>query len=189
MKSTAIVAHSIVWLLISHAHAGTEDTILSLAAESNENTDALRALLNEGANPNAKTDDGESALHLACIWGGAEKISTLLRAGADPNARASTLETSLDMTPLTWCVFAGYENEVGVFLAQERTNVNLVVRREDGKCMTAMDIALKIGVERGGGTQSRLRAAGALTYDELKKDSTGLLTELLPPRGCLGSPE
>jgi ankyrin repeat protein len=53
-----------------------------------------------GASPNAKSADGETALHLACIWGQPEAIRLLLAAGAKPNMRA-TAEKSLEMTPLT----------------------------------------------------------------------------------------
>jgi len=60
--------------------------------------DNLRALLADPAvDVNVLTENGESILHLACIWGNEEKISLLLKHGADPNMRAKHT-TSLDMT-------------------------------------------------------------------------------------------
>ena len=121
------------------------------SAKGEEATDNLMKFLFNGttrtaALANTRTDEnGESLLHLACIWGGARKIRGLLRAGADPNARSSAQKSSLDMTPLTWCCFAGYVDSVQEFLSDPRTNVNLVVRTEEGGFITALDIAHKIG--------------------------------------------
>jgi HEAT repeat protein len=46
----------------------------------------VQLLLNAGANPNAKSRDGRSALHGAALQGGFETVQLLLNAGADPNA-------------------------------------------------------------------------------------------------------
>ena len=165
------------------ATTGEDKDILTLAAER-DNAKKIQSLLDEGQNPNAETSDGESVLHLVCIWGGAKKASILLAAGANPNHRASKLASSLDMTPLSWCSYAGYHDTIAEFLKDKRTNVNLIVKREDGECMTAMDIALKIGDERGGPTQDLLRKAGAVRYEELKFLANDKLEDLLPPSGC-----
>ena len=158
-------------------------TLLSAAAVKN-NADEIRRFLDEGHDPNGKTSDGESVLHLACIWGGAKKAKMLLAAGADPNYRASQKKSSLDMTPLSWCSYAGYSDTIAEFLSDDRTNVNMIVKQEDGKCITAMDIAIKIGAERGTITQDILREAGAVPYEELKFLSSTELEYLLPPSGC-----
>ena len=158
-------------------------TLLSIAA-TKDNFDEISALLQAGSDPNALTSDGESVLHLVCIWGGPKKVALLLAAGADPNARATKHKTSLDMTPLSWCSYAGYAETIAEFLQDERTNVNLIVKQENGQCITAMDIAIKIGAERGEATQEMLKAAGGAKYEELQFWPSDKLAKLLPPSGC-----
>ena len=52
-------------------------------AEAPDVTRCLQA----GVDPNARTEDGETPLHLAAGIGDAEVMEVLLQAGADPNAR------------------------------------------------------------------------------------------------------
>lgn len=115
---------------------------------------------------------GESLLHLACIWGNTQKIKALLAAGADPNARSSKLTSGLDMTPLTWCCYAGYVDAVKEFLKDTRTDVNLVVRNEEGGHITALDIAYNIG-KIGEPLVELLKNHDAHTFDDLKAMSFG----------------
>ena len=89
--------------------------LIAACAEGKDNVDEIRGLIEKGANANTLTNEGESVLHLVCIWGGAERVRTLLDAGADPNYRASKVPSSLDMTPMSWCVCAGYHDAVRVF--------------------------------------------------------------------------
>jgi hypothetical protein len=68
----------------------------------------------------------------ACIWGQEKKVALLLSKGVDPNYRVTSKDmkvqySALDMTPLTWCVYPAYTDSVRHFLADSRTNVNLVV--------------------------------------------------------------
>jgi hypothetical protein len=143
------------------------DTLLKLLDNGGDGVAAKAALAN------TRTDQGgESLLHLACIWGGARKMRGLLAAGADPNARSSKQETGLDMTPLTWCCYAGYTDAVKEFLRDARTDVNLVVRTEDGGYMTALDIAHKIG-EMGEPLVALLKEHDAHTFADLKAMSFG----------------
>ena len=75
------------------------------SSESEESINTLRhAIAERGGDANARTNEGESVLHLACIRGDVEKVKLLLEYGADPNYRASKYAASLDMTPLTWYV-------------------------------------------------------------------------------------
>jgi ankyrin repeat protein len=163
---------------------GTPKTLLSLAAEKGSQHEEIQAFLDSGSDPNSLTPDGESVLHLACIWGGPKKVAALLAAGSDPNARNTKHKSSLDMTPLSWCAYAGYTDTISEFLKDERTNVNLIVKQEDGQCISPMDIAIKIGQERGESTQTILKEAGALKYEELKFLPKNQLDDLLPPSGC-----
>ena len=85
---------------------------------------------------------------------------------------------------MSWCSYAGYTETIAEFLKDDRTNVNLIVKQEDGKCITAMDIAIKIGHERGESTMQILKEAGGLKYEALQFWSQDKLEVLLPPSGC-----
>ena len=122
----------------------------------------------------------ETPLHLACIRGEPKVVKALLNAGANPNVRA-TAPTGLDMTALTWCAYAGYHDSIALML-ERGAKPNLVVRREDGGRITALDIARKIG-ERGKLSVQLLEDAGAKTWEEIKAEASPLdpPASLLPP--------
>ena len=128
-----IVLAAIVFILAScqcsaeqqqRQHGSVYDAAAAKSAESVQNLIAI--LSDDPGAASLVTDSGESLLHLACIYGDHHKIEALLKAGADPNYRASKLQASLDMTPLTWCCYGGYSSAVKQFLADPRTNANLV---------------------------------------------------------------
>ena len=87
------------------------------------------------------------------------------------------------MTPLTWCCYAGYTDSVEAFVADARTDVNLVVNDEQGNFITALDIAQKIGAQ-GEDAAKVLRSHGALTMDALLEKHDGIeRVPGLPPKG------
>ena len=57
----------------------------------------LHALLEAGADVNARNEDGESALHFAALYGDPTLMAAILRAGADVNSR-----DAVGLTPLHW---------------------------------------------------------------------------------------
>lgn len=71
---------------------------------------AIEALLDAGAEVDAPTEYGATALLFAAGQGHLEVVRRLLAAGADPNAR----DGFYDASPLTW---AGYNGQVEVVLA------------------------------------------------------------------------
>jgi ankyrin repeat protein len=155
------------------------DFLVSCGDDKPESIAALREHLEAGVDPEVKTPGGEAPLHLACIWDHAEKVSMLLAAGADPNVRSSYVRSSLDMTPLTWCVYGNRAASVRALVEDRRTNINLVVRKEDGAFITALDIAIGIGDET---INEILVTAGAKTYNELQAMyDADVLQKLLPP--------
>ena len=60
------------------------------------NADALRLLLEDGADPDAVDDDGNRALHLAASLGDTASVARLLEAGADARAVNYAGETPFD---------------------------------------------------------------------------------------------
>ena len=69
-------------------------TPLMLAA-GNNHPNAVKLLLEKGANPNLKSKDGTTALHKASETGNLESVQALLKAGADPAAVDSHGRTPL----------------------------------------------------------------------------------------------
>jgi ankyrin repeat protein len=56
-------------------------------AARNKNADAVNALVEAGADIEAKDDNGETALMKASFWGNIEAVRALLAAGADRKAQ------------------------------------------------------------------------------------------------------
>src|SRR5262249_46547401 len=69
---------------VSLLHAAGTSTVVDAAMAGNR--DALRALLQSGADVNTSLADGMTALHYAAIKNDAEMASMLLVAGANPKA-------------------------------------------------------------------------------------------------------
>lgn len=88
-------------LIRSGAYVNARDYInygatpLHWAADGN--LDNIHALLDAGANPNARTDSGITPLHFAARHGSAANISALINAGADLNAQDKRGMTPLDL--------------------------------------------------------------------------------------------
>ena len=75
--------------------------------------DAVRALLEEGADPEDRMEDKSSALHWAAVQGHYEIVEALLEAGADRNVRSED-----GGTPLHWSVFLGEPEMVELLLSE-----------------------------------------------------------------------
>jgi ankyrin repeat protein len=95
---------------VNRASEHNGETALHAVAGST-NAEAVRLLLDHGADPNARTKPrmttyrfwrdarvrGETPLHHAAAWGSPEVIQLLLDAGADPTVRDANKDT-----PLSW---------------------------------------------------------------------------------------
>jgi ankyrin repeat protein len=65
---------------------------------SNRNpVDAVKVLLEAGADPDAKTPDGDTALHLAAFAGKMEIVRALVAGGADMNVKDAAGKTALEV--------------------------------------------------------------------------------------------
>jgi ankyrin repeat protein len=88
-------------LLFAHGgkgHAGEPGYSALMAAAGNGDLDAVRCLLDHGANAKAKTPTGFTALIAAALAGNPRVVALLLERGADPNAVAQ-LERGILQTP------------------------------------------------------------------------------------------
>jgi len=63
------------------------------------NTEKVRELLERGADPNAKDDDGWTPLHYATYRGHTHIVELLIEMGADPNIRNKDGKTPADIAP------------------------------------------------------------------------------------------
>jgi outer membrane protein assembly factor BamB len=83
-----------------------------LAAARKGDLAAVRKHLDSGADPNARTEYGASALHFAADRGHLDVVRLLLDRKADPNAK----DTFYSATPLTWAVMRGHPKVVGALI-------------------------------------------------------------------------
>lgn len=101
-----------------------------LAAARKSDTEAVKSLLAKGADVNAKTRYGATALSYACDRGSLDVVKVLVEHGADVNVK----DTFYGATPLTW---AASNNHVEV--------VKLLLE----KGAQSKEVAMSIGVGRG----------------------------------------
>ncbi len=98
-----------------------------------EQIEAVKAAINAGADVNARTEEGNTPLHLAAARGLVEIADILIRKGADVNAESNRDKS----TPLHW---AAAEERIGVIrvLCDHGANTNA----KDYKGKTPSDWAL-----------------------------------------------
>ena len=82
-------------------------------AAANDHADAIAALVEAGADLEARNEDGSTTpLHFAAYWGSADAITALLEAGADLEAR----EERYGYTPLHLAVHQGHADAIAALL-------------------------------------------------------------------------
>jgi ankyrin repeat protein len=72
-----------------------------IIATTESSLDVVKALLEKGANPNAKGLHGETALNYAAMNAMIDRAKLLLEHGADPNIRDSAGKSSYDLAYTT----------------------------------------------------------------------------------------
>ena len=133
---------------------------------------------------NGRSEQGETCLHVAGIYGQPAVSRLLLEKGADPNIR-STFEYGLRMTPLSWNVYAGHVENARVLLDYGKADVNMDFDfmgppGDPPRLLTCYDVILEIleSFQGDGGDAKQeafmdmkalLESFNAKTYKELQK--------------------
>ena len=149
-----------------------------LAAVRKSDVAAVKALLDQGANVNAKTPYGATPLSYACDRGNLEIVNLLLERGAEVNAK----DTFYGETPLGWALSKGHTAIVKA----------LIEKGAEGK-----DRALMVGVNSGNVEIVKfVLEKGGLKPDTLKlalnsatKNKRAEIEELLKKAGAIASPQ
>ncbi len=124
----------VVWLLLVSCIAVAQPDFTSelMTAAGNGKTAEVKALLDQGANVNARDSLGFTALMFAAKSGNTSTVKLLLENGADVNAKSRML----GYTALINAAAFGDEEMVRVLIAQ---GANVNARNDDG--VTALTIA------------------------------------------------
>ena len=117
----------------SESSAKSNDAFLELCKSGN--AAKIEEAINSGANVDARTDDGKTALIWAAWNGYSESAEILLRYGADVNARDNQGRTAL-----IWAVWNGHSKAAEVLL-RYRANINV----QDNSGRTALMNATQRG--------------------------------------------
>lgn len=86
---------------VNHMHAEFGAPPL-LAAASNGHGEVVHLLLEHGADPNARSDERDTSLHIAALFGYSDVAQQLLEHDAIPDARNAKGQTPLELTELNW---------------------------------------------------------------------------------------
>lgn len=151
-------------------HPTKEELAVTQGETKAQDALCVKELVAKGADPNAKTVSGQTALTYAAKTGNAAVAKALLDGGANVD-----LLDGEGMTPLMWAAEGGWTDVVKVLL-DEKCGVN--VRASDGA--TALQLAQEAGKTEAAGL---LQAAGGMVLPPVKPvitSSTLFTVEELP---------
>ena len=183
MKLKEIILFLVVLLAIPVA-APAQDSKQQLndqlwEAARSGNAVAVTALLDKGADVNAKFRYGATALFKAAERGNTEVVKVLLARGAD----ASVKDTFYGATAMTWALDGKHVEVVRALLEKDASSVNDVlmtgVREGNG---TLVEVALA----RGGAKPETLSTALAAALGDKEKAA---IAEMLKKAGAVPPPE
>lgn len=139
----------------------------------------VKALLNQGADVNAKFRYGATALSYAADKGHVEVINILLERGAEVNVR----DTFYHSTPLEWATSKGHVSIIKALLDKGAEGVDDVLK--DGARQGKAEI-VRLALAKGGVKPETLSAALAASMGDPQKVE---ITEMLRKAGAIPPPE
>ena len=122
--------------------AGADDDLRVVEAAERQDWEAVRALVDGGADVTATQPDGATALHWAAHWNGGEAASRLIAAGADVDA-----VNDLGVPPL-WIALDGANVDVALRLIEAGADPNTRLPTGETVLMTAAQHGLGTLVAR-----------------------------------------
>jgi ankyrin repeat protein len=141
-----------------------EPTLIRAANSTSEPTAIL--LLKHGANRQARSLSGETALHIAAKLGKNNLLTHLLESGTNPNEHTSAGETALHIA-------ATYgHHDLIPHLSQYGASIDATSHKTDGELETALHLAAKNGHEE---FVSRLIKTGASVHSRTSVGNTALI--------------
>jgi len=137
----------------------------------------LRFLLQKGANVNARSGSGNTALHTAALQGGIEAVTLLLEEGADPNAKNDRGRTPLhtaisgdcEVKSIRLLMDAGSRTDVAD--NEGVTPIRLAAIRMESE-------AYKVLLAAGGGVERRVDKGQTSTTARLSRSTAELIANL-----------
>ena len=126
-----------------------------------ENIEAVKKTLADGADVNAKDEDGRTPLLHAAYQGNNEIAELLLANGADVNAK-----NEVDTTPLHHAALYGHKETVELFITNG-ADVNAIIASGQYQGKTPLDLAIQLKRTE---TADLLRKHGGKTGEELKAE-------------------
>lgn len=136
---------------------------------------AVTALLDKGADVNAKFRYGATALFKAAERGNADVVAVLLQRGADTKVK----DTFYNATAMTWALSGNHVNVVRLLLQKSGDEAEDVLMRG---VRENNDEFVKIALERGGIKPEGLSAALAITTADPKRSAA---VEMLKKAGAM----
>lgn len=136
-RATLSAMHSKHWPTVSELLSPSDKSVLVRAASS-EDTDAVRALIDNGGSLDARDQYGDTALICAASTGRSENVKMLVDAGADLEARDTGGRTAL--------MWAALANHMGImeYLIKAGASVDAI---GGSRARTALMIAAERGCE------------------------------------------
>jgi outer membrane protein assembly factor BamB len=153
-------------LLLAPAAAAEDRTEELMAAARKGDPAAVRKLLDAGADVNARTEYGATALHYACDKGHLEVVKLLIERKADVNAK----DKFYSATPLTWALMRKHAGVVGALLeAKAEGGDGVLLSAARGGDVELAKVALEKGKLKPETLTSALKAADKPELVELLK--------------------
>ena len=177
MKSTvrSLVLFLLAGAIILPLHAQDVDMELVSAVQQGASPEKIKALIDAGADVDARTDDGKSALHSACARQEIELARVLVQNGADINSRSLDRATPLSVAVWDAAAKLGWYNRRRTpSLTQTAWNETVEVVRY------LMEHGADVFADHG----AAFRAAAESGSRELLEELT--VGQNLPTRGPLG---